>query len=215
MNWVTFVAGLVLFAVPGSLYAQQEFTRFNFNIGGGIGVPLNPTGAYAGISGNFVSGAGYNFDSHHSVVGQFMWHGLPPNRRVLVPISGVDGSINLYSLTANYKLRKEWSQAGVYLIGGGGWYYRYAKLEDYTVVPGTVCQPVYDWWGFYCEEGLVPVDNTLAYRGLSSIGGNAGMGFTVSLGESGLKFYMEARYHYAPHSGVPTTAVPVTFGFAW
>lgn len=194
---------------------QQELSHFNFNIGAGVGVPLNPTGAYAGISANFVTGGGYNFDRHNAIVGQFMWHGLPPNRRVLLPVNAPDASVNLYAFTANYKVRAEWSRAGVYLIGGPGWYYRYAKITQYTIAPGTVCTPIYSWWGFVCGNGLVPTDHVRAYRGLSAIGGNAGAGFTTRLGDSSFKFYLEARYHYAWTPGIRTTAIPVTMGLSW
>ena len=43
----------------GWLIPLQGQTRMNFNMGGGVSTPLNPTGAYAGVSANFNMGAGY------------------------------------------------------------------------------------------------------------------------------------------------------------
>jgi hypothetical protein len=155
-----------------------------------------------------------------------MWHGLPTNQRVLAVIvnpliaaglpSSVSTSSNLYALTANYVFHKDGRRYGYYLIGGGGWYYRHSALNNYTVAPGTVCQPVWDWWGYACQNGFVSTSDTLATKGVSSGGVNGGLGITISLGTSGLKYYMEARYHYSPQGGkISTHVIPVTFGFRW
>jgi len=42
------------------------------NIGGGITQPMSSTANYAGLSGSFQGGAGYNVTEHHSFVGEFM-----------------------------------------------------------------------------------------------------------------------------------------------
>jgi hypothetical protein len=46
----------------------------------------------------------------------------------------------------------------------------------------------------------------------SGIGGNAGGGFAIKLGQTGTQFFTEARYHYAATGKVPTRMVPLTFG---
>jgi len=196
------------------------------HIGGGIGVPLGTMSDFAGISGAFQVGAGPNLNSHSSIVGEFMWHGLPPNSRVLATLvnpliaaglpKNFSTSHNLYALTANYMYHRDGQRYGYYVIGGGGWYYRHTALNNYTVVPGTVCQPTWEWWGYTCTAGLVSTSTTLATRGVSSGGMNAGLGITIALGDSGVKYYMEARYHYSPQGGrISTQAIPVTFGFRW
>jgi hypothetical protein len=198
----------------------------NLHIGGGIGVPLAKTSDFAGLSGTFQIGAGPNLNEHNSIVGEFMWEGLPPTRNALAVLVNpliaaglpdtVSTSNNLYALTANYMFHREGHRYGYYLIGGGGWYYRHIALKNYTLVPGTVCAPAWDWWGYACQGGLVSTSNTLASKGVSSGGVNGGVGFTINLGDSGVKYYMEARYHYSPQGGqVSTQLVPVTFGFRW
>ena len=211
-------------SVPGapgpSQTSREEFHLLNLHLGGGIGVPLNPTARFAGVSGNFQMGAGYNLNKHNSIVGEFMWHALPPNRNSLLPLvkpglQSIHASDNLYALTTNYMFHTEGNRFGYYLIGGGGWYYRHAQLKNYTVAPGTVCAPAWDWWGYICRAGFVPSDNVLATRGVSSGGVNAGVGFTVRVTDWGLKLYMESRYHYAPSGHISTQVVPVTFGIRW
>jgi hypothetical protein len=213
----------VFLSVPG--YAQDSHS-FNWHIGGGIGVPLGTTSQFVGISGTFQSGAGPNLSQHSSIVGEFLWQGLPPTPKVLAVVvnpliaaglpNSVSTSTNLYALTANYMFRRGGDRYGYYVIGGGGWYYRHAALNNYTVAPGTVCQPIWDWWGYTCQAGFVSTSNTLATRGVSSGGVNGGVGITISLGDSGLKYYMEARYHYSPQGGrISTQIIPVTLGFRW
>ena len=200
---------LATWLLPALAQEQPEFTAF---FGGGIGTPLNPTSNFAGLSGTFEAGAGYNLDRHQSIVGQFMWQGLPPNRRALLPLSTINVSNNLYSLTANYVYQVSGARFGGYFIGGGGWYYRYAQLKNNVVVPGTVCQPAFTWWGYVCEGGFVAAENTVATRGNSAFGGNGGVGFTIRLSDTDVKFFTEARYHYAGTRGVSTQVIPVSFG---
>ena len=81
----------------------QDYSKFAFNMGGGITTPLNPTGSYAGVSGNFVLGAGYNMNKSNAIIGEFMYSGLPSNLGVIQPVKLPTSNINLYSLTVNYR----------------------------------------------------------------------------------------------------------------
>jgi hypothetical protein len=210
--------------------AQEGASGFNLHIGGGIGTPLNPTANFAGVSSAFQAGAGPNITSHQSIVGEFLWQGLPANHTALAALSNltcvnpltspptpcnVHTSKNLYALTANYEYHRERRRFGWYAIAGGGWYYRYGSLQNTVVAPGTVCEPVWDWYGYSCVNGFVSTNNTIVSKGTSSGGVNAGMGLTVNMGGpgTGLKFYVEARYHYSPQGGrISTQIVPVIMG---
>jgi hypothetical protein len=196
------------------LHAQSH-NRFAFNVGGGVTAPLNPTAAYSGVSGNFLLGAGYNINNKSSIMGEFMWNGLPPNLFILHPVEAPTGKMNLYSLTANYRRHIEnirGSLFGLYLVGGGGWYYRYTSIDkNYVVPPATACLPIYGWWGYACDAGYV-YSTKVAYKGSSAGGLNGGFGFTIRLSDSGWKFFAESRYHYAWTERVRTTLVPVTLG---
>ena len=203
----------VLAIVP---LGAEDFSRFAFDIGGGVNTPLNPTSQYVGIGGNFTTAAGYNLDKHSSILGEFMWAGLPPNLFVLHPVNAPFGSVNLYTLTGAYRYKIDHlgkTPFGVYAIAGGGWYYRHASVDkNYVVPPNTACQPIYDWWGYSCDAGFV-FTATIATRGVSAGGLNGGVGMTIRLSDTGWKFYVESRYHYAFSDRIPTTFVPVTFGF--
>jgi hypothetical protein len=206
----------VVWLIPAEAQEPQKLTAV---IGGGITAPLNPTAKYVGVSGNFSTGVGVNFNKHSSIEGDFMWSGLPPNLTVLHPVLAPSGSMNLYTLTANYRYHVDsigGSMFGAYLIGGGGWYYRHFNVnKNFIVPPNTVCQPIYFWWGYGCDTGGFVDSTSIASGGTSAGGLDAGVGFTVKIGDKGWKFYTESRYNYAWTKGlarIPTTLIPVTFG---
>jgi hypothetical protein len=213
---------IILLGVAYVQHLGAQDSKLNTNLGGGVTVPVNPTGGFVGASANIVIGAGYNFNKHHSLVGQFMWSGLPPNNNALHPFrlvaqtNDISGSSNLYTLTANYRFKLEGKVFGGYVIAGGGMYYRHANLSKEVVVgTGTVCGPSWEYWGYGCVSGLVSDDETLISTGSTAFGGNAGIGLTIRINEEGYKFYVESRYHYAPTRGIPTHLIPITVGFSW
>jgi len=212
------LASIGLLSVVWILPMQAEDNgKFNFNMGGGMGVPLNPTAQFAGVGGNFVTGAGYNLSRNSAIIGQFMWFGLPPSVAVKQQLQGIGASANAYSITANYRYSGGFGHTfGYYLIGGGGWYYRNASVSQTIPLPPTpvVCQPVWDWYGFSCIGGAVDFTRSIG-SGTSSIGGNGGLGFTIRVKDTGWKFYLESRYHYAASRLISTQMQPITFGFSY
>jgi hypothetical protein len=48
-----------------------------------------------------------------------------------------------------------------------------------------------------------------------AFGENIGGGVTYRLGEGGLNFYTEFRYHHASYHKVSTNIIPLTFGIRW
>ena len=209
-------AFLLVAAVLAPGLEAADWSRLNFNIGGGVTTPLNPTGAYAGVSGNFNLGVGYNLNPKNSFSAEFMWNGLPPNLFVVQPVLAPFGNVNLYSLTANYRYHLDsirHSAFGVYAIAGGGWYARHASIDkNFVVPPGATCSPIYLWWGYACDTNGFVITETIAQKATNAGGVNGGVGFTIRFGDTGWKFYTEARYHYAWSPRVATVIAPVTFG---
>lgn len=212
------VSFLVAVAVM-QLYAQvdpEELKGLSFKIGGGLTVPMNPIARYFGVNGNFVAGIGGNFGKRSGVEGEFLWSGLSPSISLVHPVNAPEGNVNLYALTGNYRFHIDSigdTPVGVYLIGGGGWYYRHTSIDkNYSMPPLTVCQPIYNWWGYSCGSAGY-VSATIASHGSSAGGVNGGIGFTIRVRDTGWKFFVESRYHYAWSNLIPTSLVPVTFGF--
>src|SRR5580700_8732384 len=100
-------AALIIFLCAiclSPLCAQDsELNKLNFNIGGGLSVPLNPTARYAGVNGNATTGIGANFNKNSSVEGDFLWIGLPPNYSLARPIFTPNVNVNLFALTGEYR----------------------------------------------------------------------------------------------------------------
>jgi Outer membrane protein beta-barrel domain len=196
---------------------HNDFEGFNFNIGGGLTVPLNPTASFVGVNGSATTGAGANFNKWNSIEGDFMWNGLSPTVSLIQPRFLPTGSVNVFSLTGQYRLHADdigHSLFGAYVIVGGGWYYRRTSVDRNFIVPrGTPCQPIYNWWGFACDSDGLVTSKTIASRGSSAGGVNGGAGFTIRIGDEGWKFFTEARYTYAWSQFIPTTFIPITFGF--
>ncbi|HWB85995.1 MAG TPA: outer membrane beta-barrel protein [Bryobacteraceae bacterium] len=216
---------LLSFAVLSIVFggsARAQDSRINTNLGVGVTVPVNPTAALIGAGVNVVVGVGYNFDKHHSLVGQFMWSGLPLNQDALRPIRilantrDISTSSNLFAVTGNYRYRIQGKVFGGYIIAGGGVYYRRVTLSRQVPVGiGTVCGPTWQWLGYACVSGIITDDQTLIRSGSTAFGGNAGVGFTIRINEEGYKFYVESRYHYAPTKNIATQIIPITLGFSW
>ena len=105
------MSAILLIAAVGALEMRAQDSKINSNLGMGVSTPLNPTAPLVGASANAVAGVGYNFDQHHSIVGQFMWSGLPANKDALRPIWAIAGArdfsghSNLFTLTANYRFQ--------------------------------------------------------------------------------------------------------------
>ena len=85
VRWLTATSAVLLCSpLFFPLHAQDpELGRLNFNLGGGLSVPLNPMARYTGVNGNGTTGVGVNFDKHNSVEGDFLWVGLLPTAHSL------------------------------------------------------------------------------------------------------------------------------------
>jgi hypothetical protein len=226
MKWTQRVflgIALIVAMRPAIAIAQDydwEDSRLNTNIAFTLTAPMYPTKNFSDFGWGGVMGAGFNFNKHNAFVGEFMWNRLHVRDRVLVPLRlalqnpEVKGHSDVYGFTANYKLEFRGKTLGTYFIVGPGFYYRSTRISK-TVVSGSgiVCEPVWLWFGAECESGTVTSGQTISNFASGRLGGNAGIGFTVRIGEEArYRFYMEARYHYAGHERVHTELIPITFG---
>jgi hypothetical protein len=92
-SWVAFLGGLLTLPAVAQGY--------NFNFGGGPGFPLGKTSDFTNISYNFVAGAGPNLRPHVKMNTEFMFHGLPVQRKTIDQLGVSDVKGRLYSLTGN------------------------------------------------------------------------------------------------------------------
>ncbi len=207
---------LILVCASVSGFGQVEASKFNFNIGGGFGLPQGNLSNFANTGGNFVVGGGLNLGPALGFNGEFMWQDMPPKDAIIAATGAPDGSARTYSLTGNLMLHSpESHHAGFYGILGGGWYHRSWELTRPSISVGTVCLPSYAFWGVVCDNGLVESTTELNSGSSDGAGWNVGAGVTFRLGESHTKLYSEVRYHVAYYNTLDTRILPVTFGVRW
>lgn len=186
----------------------QDYSKFLFNVGGGIGFPLGNLSNFVNDGGNFVIGGGYGFMKHVGVDTEFMWHDLPINDATKAHLQTPGASARQYSWTFNPVVHTQiGDRFGVYGIGGIGWYHR--SGETTTPGVGVICDPYWSWW-YGCTVGSVNI--VTGSRSANAFGENIGGGATIRLGGGHVNFYTEIRYHHAGYNRVSTNLLPLTFG---
>jgi hypothetical protein len=222
--WMATLGTMLAILCGSTLLSAQEYdfdenSRLNTNIAVPVVVPVNPTARFTNFGVGFTAGAGYNMSPRNAFVGEFMWNRLFPSNSAITPLRlalhsrSLKGYGNLLAFTGNYKFELRGKSLGTYFIGGGGFYYRSVTLSQEVVTGTTIaCTPEWVFWGFVCSSGVVSSDQTLASTSSAAPGFNAGMGFTIKVGEPRYRLYFEARYHYAATTPANTQLIPITFG---
>ena len=214
---------IYLTAFPCRAWSQETAGNDNPSSTESLGVPMTiglaPTGHYVGFGWGVHADAGYNFNRHHAILGEFNWNWLFPTDQSLRPIqlalqtNQVNGHGNLFALTSEYRFELRGKTLGTYLIAGGGFYYRSAGLHK-PVPQGTPvgCTPVWVWWGYDCSTDPVISNSTVLHSTSMAPGVNGGIGFTFRVGEAPYRMYVESRYHFAPTKNITTQLIMVTWG---
>ena len=202
---------VALLGVTTSAQAQ-DYGKFLFNIGGGVGFPRGDLSSFVNAGGNFVVGGGLNFAKIFGVDTEFMWQDLPINSRTKALLQTTGASAREFAWTFNPMVHVPLGhRLGAYAIGGIGWYHR--SGETTTPGVGVICDPYWSWW-YGC--GIGTVNFVTGSRTSNSFGENIGGGLTFRLGErTHAKFYAEVRYHHAAYHTISTQLLPLTFGFRW
>ena len=84
---LSLVMTFVLCVLGSSRAQEEEYSKYLFNIGGGISFPQGDLGKFVNDGGNFVVGGGFNFTKHIGVDSEFMWQDLPVNSATLQALS--------------------------------------------------------------------------------------------------------------------------------
>ena len=209
--------GLLLLTWGNSRFLQgQDDTPWTASLGGGVSTPVGRTADFAHSSGAFTAGVGYRLGGSQTVLLQYFATGLPFNREPRDQLSFLDPRSDVYSVTANFKLDLRRSvDIRPYVIGGGGWYRRVATITRPSVLGEIVCSGWLAWWNYGCLVGTVPLDKVVAASNSDALGFNAGVGLSGRIRKATPRWYIEIRYHHAPHQGVPTQTLPHMIGLTW
>jgi hypothetical protein len=74
-----FLATMIILGIVGSAQAQEDYSKWLFNVGGGFGFPQGDLTTFVNDGGNFVIGAGINFKSYLGEDTEYMWQDLAIN----------------------------------------------------------------------------------------------------------------------------------------
>jgi opacity protein-like surface antigen len=156
--------------------------------------------------------AGHDFSNGLGLIGDVTYNGFGVTNEVLQSLQVPNGNARLWSVTAGPRWRfSVGDNVHPYVLGGVGWYRRTVDFTQPTVGVIDVIDP---WWG-YIGSVLVPANQILGSVTKDAVGANAGGGVSVTLGDSGVALFVEARYQFANTKPTSTAAVPVTFGMHW
>ncbi len=207
------VLGFCLGVLAAAPAFAQNTNQFTFNIGGGFTEPVKNSENRLDRGYNINVGAGLNLTPAVGVIGEFGYNNLGVPSGILAALAATEGAARLYSLTVNPIVRfNPNGRSDFYLIGGGGYYRRTVEFTRPTavIIPGL--DPFY---GVTIPVALPPTAVAGSFS-QDRLGWNFGGGVTFQLtGDSNLKFYAEARYHYIDTEPISTNMLPVTFGLRW
>jgi hypothetical protein len=202
--------GIVLYS--SALWAQEgSWSKFTMNVGLGVVSPVGDTGSRLDTGWSFTGGAGMNFTRHMGLIGEFTYNSFGINQGTLQALEFPNGEMRLWAFTANPVVRLNRSgNVDFYLIGGGGVYHRTLQFSQPTVAAYTVYDPFFE---IFYPVG-VPATQVLSSYSRTAGGVNIGCGFTIKMGRSNAKAFIESRFHHM-FSNPATTILPVTFGIRW
>jgi hypothetical protein len=211
---------LATLAAPASAQSGgQNYPRFNFDVGGGIGIGRGAVGGFVGNSYFGQAGGGLNLSRLFGVNAEYMYYDLPirPSVRNSQSLNDASGSLNAISLNGIVRAPVHLGKMGFYGIFGVGFYRRSVSASSEILLPGAVCQPAWQrWWGINCSNGFVQTQQTLASFSKDAGGYNYGGGVTYPLKHlHNGKLFVEWRYHKAYQRDVQTTVMPIAAGLRW
>jgi hypothetical protein len=203
--------GSAVVFLGGSLSAQQESSRFIFDIGGGFSQTVGNTGRYLDNGWNIGGGAGFNFSSYVGAKIDLGYNQLGINSTTLSNVGVPGGNIGVFSTTLDPIVHlAPGHHVDVYLIGGGGLFH---VREEYTQPSATIVTGFSPFVGFYSEA--VPSTDVLASYTVNKPGIDAGAGLAIGTKWHG-KIFAESRYNRI-YLGANRHEdyIPVAFGFRW
>jgi len=204
-------AGCMAFLLGSACFAQNT-SKLAFSVGGGFTEPVKQSDGRFDTGFNFGAGAGYNFHPNFGAMLDFGFNHVGVNSNTLASIGVPAGAGRIYSLTLDPVVHfNPKGKFDAYVIGGGGYYRRTVEFTEPSVQTITAFDP---FFGFYPAN--VATNVVLGTFTQNKAGLNIGGGVSMRLrGDSNMKFFAEARYHYIYTSPIRTVVLPVTFGLRW
>jgi len=207
-------------ATPGEIGLARKpkvklYKNWVYNVGGGASLLDGTTQTFVrGGGGVATAGVARNYSQYVGFRLDFGFDNLPLKDSALRLAQAPGATSHVYSLTLepifNIPLTPEW---GGYILVGPGFYHRSGKLDSSTVLPGSTCNPFFQWWG-RCFNASLPLNGDYLHASQNEFGETFGFGVTRKLNPK-VELYGEFRYMHGTHFKVTTDLRPITIGVRW
>jgi len=176
----------------------------------------------SGTTKTFVRGGGIvgtagvarNANKYLGLRGDFIFANLPLRQSSLSLSQAGSASSYLFAVTVdpviNVPITKFW---GAYVLFGPGYFHRSGTLNSDTAIPGSSCNPFFQWWGV-CPNVSIPLSGSFVDSSQNHFGYNVGAGVTRKM-PSGVEIYAEYRLTHGSGNGTTTDVRPITLGVRW
>jgi opacity protein-like surface antigen len=193
----------------------HNYRNWTFNVDAGGNLPNGTTQTFVKGGGiNAGAGAARNLSKYFGLRLDFMWIDLPLRTSALQAAQAPGGRDYVYSLMLdpiiNIPVTKKY---GGYLVFGPGYLRRSGKLDSSTAIPGSACNPFWNWWGT-CSNISLPLTKDFLSTAQNEFGYNFGGGITRKVGDR-LEIYGEFRYLHGKHNNITTDTRPISIGVRW
>src|SRR5262249_29636356 len=147
--------------------------NWTFNVGGGGSLTNGATRNFVrGGGGVAAVGVARNSNRYLGLRADFQWDNLPLRNSALHLAQAPGGRSSVYSIMVdpiiNIPATKLWSG---YAVFGPSYYHRTGKLDSSSAVPGSACNPFWDWWGS-CSAGSISLSGKFLNMSQNEFGYN-------------------------------------------
>lgn len=212
---------LALCGLAASSSAQSNFSRFNFSVGGGVGIGRGDVANFVGASDFGVVGGGVNFSRLFGVDAEYMYYnlGFRPSVMQNQSLTNQSGQMQSVSLDGIVNVPRHIGKLGAYGIFGVGFYRRSVSVPRRFLQAGTDYEPAWRWWDLTWVNNIPGGQLNAQYMSSNSkdAGGfNYGGGITYRLNHlHNSKLFFEYRYERAYQSDGQMIVMPITMGLRW
>jgi hypothetical protein len=209
---------LVFCGLIASASAQSNFNRFNFTVGGGLGIGRGDVNSFVGKSYQGVAGGGVNFNRMFGVDAEYMYYdlGFKPSVIQSQSLPGQRGNMQSISLDGIVTVPRHFGKWSAYGIFGVGFYRRSVSANSQFIGSNTIYEPAWKWWDLKRDVNGKLISQTISSNSKDAGGFNYGGGVTYRFNHfPHAKVFIEGRYHRAYHSDGQTIVMPITVGLRW
>ena len=207
-------------ATPGEIGLARKpkvklYKNWVYNVGGGASLLDGTTQRFVrGGGGVAAVGVARNYSQYVGFRLDFQFDNLPLKDSALRLAQAPGATSHVYSLTLEPIFNiPVTNQSGGYIVVGPAFFHRSGDLDSSTVLPGSICNPFFQWWG-RCFNASLPLNGDFLHASQNEFGETFGVGVTHKINPK-VELYAEFRYLHGTHFKVTTDLRPITIDVRW